>query len=775
MRINFLEARQALTKSFTLKDGVIEVASYPHASEFRSHHYEAASLQGFYTHLTAQAAQGRCLLKGTLTKELNFESRAGSTDPFAPTAFLVLDVDGLLDYTVEQVMAKLGMGDVSYIVQYSSSQGVLPKKGLSCHIFVMLQRPIVPQALKQWLVKQNLDFFSDQITLTRSGCALHFPLDITACQNDKLIYIASPHCTPPDIDKFQGERIQLVEKLKSYYDFAPDAIPSEAANRTVTDRLINTLREKQGLKPRKNFEMKVIDDQEYLARPDAATVTGIREARGFTYLNVNGGDSWGYWHPTDNLEFIHNFKGEPLYRTAEFLPSYYRESVRKREHTRVQDRGDRSYLAFRDFASSTYYNGWYDSGTGECEIYPASNKTQLQDFLAENGIKPPKTIPDWRSVFDPTSAVQVDPQKQIWNRFKPSPYMHKPEEGKYPNECPPNILRLIAHVLGDVNLVPAFLNWTAFAFQRRRATCTAWMLQGVPGTGKGVLINVVLKPLFGATNTTARRMEELEDKFNGYLEGCLLVYIDEVHIGKSKRADMIMANLKNQITEPYITIRNMRQTAYESPNYLNWIFSSNMTTPLELDQEDRRFNVGAYQKRPLREVFPDTTELVAALEAELAQFAYYLHHYVVDEAAVRLPVKNEARQDLIDSSLNSLDVVANAILEGDLEALVDMMSEPKNPIQAIRADHYNALITELVKTRRTKLTRDELHTIFEFTVGNVPESPAKFARFLSHHGIRLKKVRVGAKTATGIEINWKYEPDHLAEPDVLPLVKNQND
>jgi hypothetical protein len=160
---------------------------------------------------------------------------------------------------------------------------------------------------------------------------------------------------------------------------------------------------------------------------------------------------------------------------------------------------------------------------------------------------------------------------------------------------------------------------------------------------------------------------------------------------------------------------------------------------------------------------------------ELDQFAYFLHNYKVDEASVRLPVKNEARQALIDSSLNSLDIVANAIVEGDLQALVDLMSEPKNPLQAIKADHYNALITELVKTRRNKLTRDELHTIFEFTVGNVPESPAKFARFLSHHGIRLKKVRVGAKTANGIEIEWKYTPDHLAEPDVLPLVKQQND
>lgn len=775
MRINFLEANQRLTKTFSQTNGNISISSYPHIVDFTSQHYEVSNLSQFYTHIVNQAKLGHCLLKGELTKKLNAESRAGSTNPFALTSYIVLDVDGLVGYTPDQVMLKLGMHDMSYIVQYSASQGVVPRKGLSCHIFVMLHSPIQPSALKQWLIKQNLDLFADQISLTRSGCALHYPLDITACQNDKLIYIAPPICNPPDIDKFEGDRIQLVERLCASYLLPSVAIPSESNNRQAVERLINTLREKQGLKPRKQFDLKVIDDQEYLSKPDAATVTGVHEARGFTYLNVNGGDSWGYWHPSDKIDFIYNFKGEPVYRTAEFLPSYYNERQRQRPVTRGIPSGEhRTYIAFRDFATSTYYNGWYDNDTGECEIYPASNKTQLTDFLAEHGIKPPKTIPDWRSVFDPTSPKQVDIDKQVWNRFKPSRYMVKPERGTHTNECPPTIYRLISHVLGDPALVPVFLNWLAYAFQHRKAACTAWMLQGVPGTGKGVLVNVVLKALFGATNTTSRRMEELEDKFNGYLEGCLLVYIDEVNIGKSKRADMIMANIKNQITEPYITIRNMRQTAYETPNYLNWIFSSNMTTAIDLDREDRRFNVGAYQKVPLRVVFENTTELVRTLEKELDQFAYYLHYYVVDEAAVRVPVKNEARQDLINNSLNSLDMVANALVDGDLDMLVDLMSDPKNPLQAIRADHYNSLITDLVKTRRNKLTRDELHTIFEFTVGNVPDSPAKFSRFLNHHGIKLKKVRVGSKTANGIEVEWKYTPHFQDEPDVIPL-KQQNE
>jgi hypothetical protein len=42
----------------------------------------------------------------------------------------------------------------------------------------------------------------------------------------------------------------------------------------------------------------------------------MKMERGFVYFNLNGGDSWAYYHPIDNPTFIRNFKGEPMYRTA---------------------------------------------------------------------------------------------------------------------------------------------------------------------------------------------------------------------------------------------------------------------------------------------------------------------------------------------------------------------------------------------------------------------------------------------------------------------------
>jgi hypothetical protein len=60
-----------------------------------------------------------------------------------------------------------------------------------------------------------------------------------------------------------------------------------------------------------------------MSKPGEATITGIKRDRGFVYLNLNGGDSWGYYHSEDNAEYIYNFKGEPVYKTSELLPEYW--------------------------------------------------------------------------------------------------------------------------------------------------------------------------------------------------------------------------------------------------------------------------------------------------------------------------------------------------------------------------------------------------------------------------------------------------------------------
>ena len=193
MQLFFLEAAIPLTKSYTQKAGVMTKTPYPFVWDFTSHEEHPSTLQEMFSMLQHHAALGHCLLKGTIAKPLIRESRAGSTTTGAMTDFVVLDLDGLDAPSLDGLLAGLGLADISYIVQWSASYGI-ENKLLRAHVFMLLDKPAAAPLLKQWLIQQNhyLPLLSAALKLTKTGNAISWPLDVSACQNDKLIYIAPP-------------------------------------------------------------------------------------------------------------------------------------------------------------------------------------------------------------------------------------------------------------------------------------------------------------------------------------------------------------------------------------------------------------------------------------------------------------------------------------------------------------------------------------------------------------------------------------------------------
>lgn len=218
LKLQFLEASVPLTKTFKNDNGKLIKTPYPMVKKFTSHEEMVSSSEEFRDKLIKHAALGHCLLKGGLNRALINESRAGHTSPDAPTEWIVLDVDGL-PYSPEELLDLTGCGDVDYIVQHSASSGIIlagdaysSAKFDRYHIFIMLDEPQHPSQLKLWLKNLNLTIpaISQYLNLTASGMALRWPLDVTVCQNDKLIYIAPPQCGPGVIDTLSEERFVVV-------------------------------------------------------------------------------------------------------------------------------------------------------------------------------------------------------------------------------------------------------------------------------------------------------------------------------------------------------------------------------------------------------------------------------------------------------------------------------------------------------------------------------------------------------------------------------------
>ena len=94
MKLTFLEASNGLrlSKHFTSEN---KFRPYPHVKNFNSHEVNATCIGDMHQAIVHHAAQGNCLLKGNLRKQLQDESRAGATDRAGLTQFLALDFDGI--------------------------------------------------------------------------------------------------------------------------------------------------------------------------------------------------------------------------------------------------------------------------------------------------------------------------------------------------------------------------------------------------------------------------------------------------------------------------------------------------------------------------------------------------------------------------------------------------------------------------------------------------------------------------------------------------------
>lgn len=756
LSLSFLEAAVPLTKSFVRTRTEIIKTPYPFVWEFTSHTIEVKDLPALAVAIDHHAALGHCLLKGTLNRELKSESRAGSTDTNSPTDWIVLDFDGLPSTIpdVDSALALMGLGEISYVVQYSASYGIADD-ALRAHVFMQLDRAYAAPLLKQWLTHLNhtVPALRQGMKLTKTGNSISWPLDISACQNDKLIYIAPPVLKGVK-DPMYGQRRVSYQKRR-FEKLPVNVSVSTEKNKELTSKRIAELREMDGL-PKRAFKYKMHGSQEILIKPDSATITEMKQERGFVYFNLNGGDSWAYYHPETNPEFIYNFKGEPTYLTKELLPDYWNDLTAKPIRTGSDGI---SYLAFCDRATSAYWRGTYDGNKDVLELHMAKNETQVRHFAKQYGLPLGDFIPEWDLAFNPRhTGDRVDFNTRTINQFSPTVYMRTPP--KPAAKIPPIINRVIRNALGDDELiVEHFLNWLAFILQYRDRTSTAWILHGTTGTGKGVLMTSILRPIFGISHTTSRRMEELNEQYNHFMRNSLLVFVDEVQTKALQNERGVMAKLKNFITEEFITIRAMYQNAMESRNYTNWIFASNMPDPVAIDREDRRFNVGRYQANKLQ----ITEAEVAKISSELQAFHDFLVQYPCDKDKAMSVLDTADRESMIALSESSIDTVAGKLLDGDFEFLVDQLPAGKANFQTDfkyldRLTAYQVVLRTLIERTDDKMkvgvAREELRVILDFIVGNMPLTPNKFTTMMKHHRIHIDKIWLDNQPVSGIKLQW---------------------
>lgn len=773
INLYFLGASEALTKTFTLqKDGTLEKTQYPPVKNFTSYHETANDIGELYKHVVSHSALGHCLLKGTLLKPLNNESRAGSTYSESPSKWLMFDADKIQNVAdAEAAMKEFGLPDVSYVVQLSASSGMDPTNtDFSAHIFVELDKEYPAPVLKNFLTYLNFSkpILSSQVRITKSNVALSYPLDITVAQSDKLLFIAPPICV--GFNDPIPKRIHLVKKSTDVFSLPADTPPVAAVEKMRRNR-INELRVDEGLAAKRSWVMKDEMGQKYIPGATPCTVTGIKEERGFVYLNVNGGNSWAYYHSVNNPAILGSFKGDGPLLTKEFIPDYYKEVSKAIEGVPVKDW---IYLAYRDFKTAGYYNLAYNTITHELRMARATSLTQLEHFMEQYDAPYNGTPTDWEHVYEPHISGEfkrIDTDRRTINVYNP------PEAAKYDDPLkkaviPPSIWEVLDHVVGHhAEFLSVMINNWAYQLQTGKPIHTALVFHGVQGTGKGLIISEILPVVFGKHNVIQKTGKELSEAYNGYMENAQIVVYNEADAAMHKNAAGVDSTIKAHITDDIITIREMYKPSYEIQKKCSLVFASNKSTPVKIEYSDRRFNIGEFQTKPLIK----TAEQVDEIREDAVEFRNYLLQYKYDPALIRYIVKTSAREELMHvSAVGAQEFVRIFIEQGNFRFLMEQlpihipMDIPLSNGNRVPVKTYAYVIYKLLEGMTSqkceiKISREDLITLWKFNFSTVPDEPYKFATYVKHYRVSLKNIRIGSDVVRGITVkidmndeDWLY-------------------
>ena len=818
MRVTFLESSHGIKLTKTISPTGSK--SYPDVKAVNSHEYTIPNDPAWpitFSGLIAKHGQlGHCLLKGPLKRAAVNESRAGLGDRLAYADMLVLDIDNLklpmvpkpplLAFSVEQlaenILSTFGpeFTNVSYVAQASSSLGRKTDR-ISMHIYIMLAVPLPPKSIKLWLKHINLSvgLFKQQVELSSTGQSLKFPLDPSVADNTKLIFIAPPEFTAPGLDPFKSpaDRIVAVTKVEHDLDLAalltnvnPEKMFSDA------NEVKDELRDKSGLKKRAPKLTTVSiggENLEVITNPDKMSISIVDDhSLPYVRCNINGGDSGGYYFNVEDPTYMYNFKDEPIFAIADADRDFHAAIFEKYKNNPSTPGAMRPVLpiVLRDFPTDTLYNGVFDPNSGRfSDTYPLTPTSAgaVEGFYRSHGHAPPSFVPDARVVFDPPNGDEKPNLESVpyyVNLYRPTRIQEEAIAPKTALEystgndlaqvCP-RIYTLIKHVCGDGTAeVAHFLNWLAFIYQKRTKAMTAWVFGGVPGTGKGLLVNRVLRPLFGEQHVTMKALENIEEQFNSFMRTAMFLVVDEFRMSDAKGghgSSRIADKLKNQITEPTITIRSMRTNQVELPSFTNFIFLTNRQDAVRIEQGDRRYNVAPRQEKKLLDVHPAFVHDIEKLSSELLAFAGVLETFKVDVQKARTCIVNEAKETMKGISMSVFDDFCSGFTSGNLEAIIDVLDiELSNTFEAnailVAQRYVKAWIADAKDNRASYVTPDSMRIVYHVLNSNQQAMAVRqFSKMLARNGLAAVPQRApGAKSvARVIKVTWKTLPDKLDE------------
>lgn len=305
-------------------------------------------------------------------------------------------------------------------------------------------------------------------------------------------------------------------------------------------------------------------------------------------------------------------------------------------------------------------------------------------------------------VFDPTESC-APTMLNLFDGFKMTP-------GPVGQAGCPKILTHLGKLCGERRDEYVWLlRWIAYPLQNPGAKmATSVVMFGAEGPGKSLVWEKVVKRIYGEYGVTIGQAQ-LESQFTGWQSRKLFALAEEV----VSRAEMrhYKGLLKHLVTGETLQINEKMQSLREEHNHLNFVFLSNSTVPLELDDGDRRYLVLYVDRVPPQGYFDELVHEINNGGIE-AFYQYMLTLPMEGFNEHTKPPLNDEKQSLIEGSMSparyflrlwqrgDLDLPYGAAVSGDLYRAFCRWCERSNEFKRREREFYQEVQRDMDQVRK---------------------------------------------------------------------------
>lgn len=244
---------------------------------------------------------------------------------------------------------------------------------------------------------------------------------------------------------------------------------------------------------------------------------------------------------------------------------------------------------------------------------------------------------------------------------------------------PEALLAYFEHLIVDPDNRKRFLQFIARKHRTYEHSELMFVLAGVPGAGKSLLVNEVLAYFAGPERMQDVDLDKLQNQFNSWKNSTDYVVIEEAGEGESKsRQALLVKELKTMTGKPTVNVTYKgKETGGRERHYMTPIVNTNMTTKLVTDssRNDRRLVLFKCPNK-MRDWAGDMSDFIAKMRAELPHFAHYLKSLepiTSNEYLDNEPWKNADYYEYIEVTQSPVDKMVEALDDKDLDKLMEVL------------------------------------------------------------------------------------------------------